>query len=84
VTWQLSTIPTLSEGMAYVLINGVPVIENGKMTVRCQGSVARSRVRAVTRLLQVRGINPHCHPERSEGPAFFSLQETAGSPLRSG
>ena len=25
----------LSEGMEYVLINGVPVIENGKMTAHC-------------------------------------------------
>ena len=31
----------LSEGMAYVLINGVPVIENGKMTGALPGKVLR-------------------------------------------
>jgi hypothetical protein len=25
-----------------------------------------------------------CHPERSEGPAFFSSHKTAGPSLRSG
>jgi N-acyl-D-amino-acid deacylase len=31
----------LSEGMEYVLINGVPVIENGKMTGALPGKVLR-------------------------------------------
>jgi dihydroorotase/N-acyl-D-amino-acid deacylase len=31
----------LSEGMEYVLINGVPVIENGKMTGVLPGKVLR-------------------------------------------
>ena len=31
----------LSEGMEYVLINGVPVIENGKMTNALPGTVLR-------------------------------------------
>jgi len=31
----------LSEGMAYVLINGLPVIENGKMTGALPGKVLR-------------------------------------------
>ena len=31
----------LSEGMEYVLINGVPVIENGRMTGALPGKVLR-------------------------------------------
>ena len=31
----------LSEGMEYVLVNGVPVIENGKMTGQLPGKVLR-------------------------------------------
>ena len=31
----------LSEGMEYVLVNGVPVIENGKMTGALPGKVLR-------------------------------------------
>jgi N-acyl-D-amino-acid deacylase len=31
----------LSEGMEYVLINGVPVVENGKMTGALPGKVLR-------------------------------------------
>jgi N-acyl-D-amino-acid deacylase len=31
----------LSEGMDYVLVNGVPVIENGKMTGALPGKVLR-------------------------------------------
>ncbi|MGD0792790.1 MAG: macro domain-containing protein [Terriglobales bacterium] len=30
------------------------------------------------------GHNPNCHPERSEGPAFLAVHETAGPSLRSG
>jgi N-acyl-D-amino-acid deacylase len=41
-TWQLSMIRTgFSEGMEYVLVNGVPVIEDGKMTGALPGRVLR-------------------------------------------
>jgi len=33
----------LSEGMRYVLVNGVPVIEDGKMTNALPGKVLRHR-----------------------------------------